>query len=180
MCVLAFLLCRGPPSRWAIRWRISARTPPPVPPYAARSISTVTWEMSHAQLRLRMRFAAGMRRLAEAPRYAQVGRTVEPLRSCRGVPTIIWIGIGAVSDLRGVRYWSVNDGRWRTLIADAHAIDGVTTKRAGRISRPAEIKSGPRALCYAQDDSPLASESHLRMQLSASETGPDGRTIEKT
>src|SRR3954453_4343521 len=36
---------------------------------------------------------------------------------------------GRISSLRGIRYWSVGDGVWRTLVTGAAALDGPGTRR---------------------------------------------------
>jgi hypothetical protein len=49
---------------------------------------------------------------------------------------------GAVSRLRGVRYWSVTDQAWQTLIHDAFAVtDATGTNRRGDF-RPEELRPG--------------------------------------
>ena len=59
--------------------------------------------------------------------------------------------VGAISSTKGIRYWSVTDGEWRTLVSDAFALSsrGSTTGRAD--FSPAEIMSG-RTLYFAQRD----------------------------
>jgi hypothetical protein len=76
----------------------------------------------------------------------------------------------AVSSLRGIRYWSVSDGRWRTLITDASALAGPDARlRRGDFS-VAELKSG-RDLYFAQTDNRSSGKVVYRMRLS--QLGPD-------
>ena len=59
---------------------------------------------------------------------------------------------GAISSMRGIRYWSVTDKAWRVLITAAAALDGPNAKRRRPDFSPAEMKSGAD-LFFAQDDS---------------------------
>jgi hypothetical protein len=85
--------------------------------------------------------------------------------------------LGAVSTLRGIRYWSVTDGSWRMLIADARALDGGTTRQNRADFTPADMMSGAE-LYYAQDDSRSTSEVIYRMRLRWSEPDRLVLTIE--
>jgi len=59
---------------------------------------------------------------------------------------------GAVSIMRGLRYWSVTDKAWRTLITDSTAVDGPDAKQRRPDFNPDELKSGADFF-FAQDDS---------------------------
>jgi uncharacterized protein DUF6675 len=59
---------------------------------------------------------------------------------------------GAVSIMRGLRYWSVTDKAWRTLITDSFAVDGPDAKQHRPDFNPDELKSGTDFF-FAQDDS---------------------------
>jgi hypothetical protein len=49
---------------------------------------------------------------------------------------------GAISELRGVRYWSVTDQAWRTLIHDALAVTDTTGVHRRGDFRPDELQPG--------------------------------------
>ncbi len=49
---------------------------------------------------------------------------------------------GAISMLRGARYWSVSDGAWRPLVSDASALDGLDPDRRRSDFNAAELGSG--------------------------------------
>jgi hypothetical protein len=59
---------------------------------------------------------------------------------------------GAISRSRGVRYWSVTDQAWRTLIEDAFAVTDATGNIARDDFRSDELQPG-RPLYSAQRDS---------------------------
>jgi hypothetical protein len=59
---------------------------------------------------------------------------------------------GAISTLRGIKYWSVTDARWQTLILDASAVVGAGQQRRGDFSL-AEIPSGQDLYFEQQDNS---------------------------
>ena len=63
--------------------------------------------------------------------------------------------LGAVSTLKGVRYWSVSDGEWRDLVDAAHALDAKGGGRRGDFSA-AELRGGAPAYFY-QDAGGIAS-----------------------
>ena len=58
---------------------------------------------------------------------------------------------GAVSTLRGVKYWSVTDSAWRTLVTDAGALDGMDLPRRRADFAAAEMTPG-RDLYFDQRD----------------------------
>jgi hypothetical protein len=70
---------------------------------------------------------------------------------------------GAVSNLRGMRYWSVTDREWRVLINDAAAIQGQDPKRRRDDFSARELKSG-RDLYFVQADSRSTGEVVYRMR----------------
>ena len=74
--------------------------------------------------------------------------------------------IGAVSALRGLRYWSVTDQAWRTLILDATALDGPDPGRRRPDFSAAEVASG-RDLYFVQETSRPAGAVLYRMRLVA-------------
>ena len=59
-----------------------------------------------------------------------------------GTADDLLVRFGAISAWRGIQYWSVTDGRWNTLIADAAALDGSSAgSRRGDFTL-SELKSG--------------------------------------
>ena len=83
-------------------------------------------------------------------------------------------GIRPISSLRGIRYWSVGDRGWRTLVTGAAALDGPGTRRRRADFAPAEMARGAD-LYFAQEDSRSSGEVVYRMQVL--ENGPDRVTI---
>src|SRR5262249_11589056 len=71
---------------------------------------------------------------------------------------------GAISTMRGLRYWSVTDQGWRVLITDAAALDGPNAKRRRTDFGPAEFKSGAD-LFFAQADNRSSSSLVYRMRV---------------
>jgi hypothetical protein len=71
-------------------------------------------------------------------------------RSTRSIEEIAG-RVGAVSSTRGLRYWSTTEGRWRTLVADAFALESRDAESRRADFTPAEILSG-RILHFAQRD----------------------------
>jgi len=58
---------------------------------------------------------------------------------------------GAISQTAGLRYWSVTDGAWRTLLSEAFALEGPDLERRRADFSAAELLSG-RVLYTAQRD----------------------------
>jgi hypothetical protein len=58
---------------------------------------------------------------------------------------------GAISEFRGIKYWSVTDGAWRSLVTDAGALDGLDVPRRRQDFTIAEMESG-RDLYFEQRD----------------------------
>jgi len=81
---------------------------------------------------------------------------------------------GRISSLRGIRYWSVGDRGWRTLVTGAAALDGPRTRRRRADFAPAEMTRGAD-LYFAQEDSRSSGEVVYRMRVL--EKGPDRVTI---
>jgi len=59
--------------------------------------------------------------------------------------------VGAISRTEGLRYWSVTDGAWRTLLSEAFALEGPDLERRRPDFSATELLSG-RALYTAQRD----------------------------
>ncbi|HZT18537.1 MAG TPA: DUF6675 family protein [Dongiaceae bacterium] len=72
---------------------------------------------------------------------------------------------GAISAFRGIRYWSVTDGRWQTLISAAIALDGPDRDRPRGDFSPAEMERG-QPLYFEEKDNrssrPVVYEESLR------------------
>ena len=81
---------------------------------------------------------------------------------------------GRISSLRGIRYWSVGDRSWRTLVTGAAALDGPGTRRRRADFAPAEMARGAD-LYFAQEDSRSSGEVVYRMRVL--ENGPDRVTV---
>ena len=72
---------------------------------------------------------------------------------------------GAISSLKGLQYWSVTDGGWRTLIDSASALDSPDTGHSRADFTLAEMKSG-HELYFAQQDNRTSEEVVYRMKVS--------------
>lgn len=71
---------------------------------------------------------------------------------------------GAISTLRGMRYWSVSDRDWRTLITQATALDGPDLMRPRPDFTVAEMK-GEDGVYFAHDDNRTSGEVIYRLQV---------------
>jgi len=75
---------------------------------------------------------------------------------------------GALSKWRGITYWSVTDGSWQTLIADAAALDGSNHQQRRADFTLPELKSGSE-LYFLQKDNRSADPVIYRMRVTAIE-----------
>lgn len=71
---------------------------------------------------------------------------------------------GAISTLKGLKYWSVTDGGWRTLITSAEALEAPESGHSRPDFTLAEMKSG-KDLYFAQQDNRTSEEVVYRMQV---------------
>jgi len=71
---------------------------------------------------------------------------------------------GAISALRGMRYWSVTDKDWRILVTDAVALDAAEAKHRRPDFAASEMKAG-LDLFFAQHDSRSAGEVVYKMRV---------------
>lgn len=71
---------------------------------------------------------------------------------------------GAVSTLQGIRYWSVSDRDWRTLITNATALDGPDLTRPRPDFTVAEMKAED-GVYFAHDDNRTSGEVIYRLQV---------------
>jgi hypothetical protein len=71
--------------------------------------------------------------------------------------------IGAISELKGVRYWSTTHKQWQTLIADAHALTGMPAGQPRGDFTADELKQG-NVLFYEQVDN-LSGKGIYRMHI---------------
>ena len=69
---------------------------------------------------------------------------------------------GAISMLRGIRYWSVSDRQWHTLITHARALDSPDLTRQRPDFTAAEMKTF-QGLYYAHDDNRTSGEVIYRL-----------------
>ena len=81
---------------------------------------------------------------------------------------------GSISRLEGLRYWSVTEAGWRTLITHATALDGPDLDHPRTDFTVAEMKSGSE-LYFAQSDNRASGEIIYRMQVK--QTDPFRLTI---
>lgn len=71
--------------------------------------------------------------------------------------------IGAISELKGVRYWSTTNKRWQTLIVEAHALAGPTSDARRKDFSPGEIAEGKTLYFHQQDN--LSGKAVYRMRI---------------
>ncbi|MGH6825451.1 MAG: DUF6675 family protein [Methyloceanibacter sp.] len=71
---------------------------------------------------------------------------------------------GAVSALKGLKYWSVTEGGWRTLITKASALEGPDASRPRSDFTLAEMRSGV-GLYFAQSENRAAGDVVYRMRV---------------
>jgi hypothetical protein len=82
----------------------------------------------------------------------------------RGTSEDLLKRFGAISTLKGLKYWSVTDGGWRTLITSATALDAPDSGHSRRDFTLAEMRSG-QDLYFAQQDNRTSEEVVYRMQV---------------
>lgn len=80
---------------------------------------------------------------------------------------------GAISTLRGIRYWSATEGLWRTLIIDAAALSGPDPRSRRPDFSPSEMAKGSE-LHYWEDDS---RSGEIVYRMSVLDRGPAGVVI---
>lgn len=71
---------------------------------------------------------------------------------------------GAISSLRGLRYWSVTDKAWRELITDAAALSGPDAQSRRPDFSPAELRHGG-GVFFEQIEGRSAAATSYRMQV---------------
>ena len=71
---------------------------------------------------------------------------------------------GAISTLKGLRYWSVTEGGWRTLITSATALSGPDLDHPRPDFTLAEMPSG-KELYFAQGDNRAGGDVVYRMRV---------------
>src|SRR5579872_2027273 len=59
--------------------------------------------------------------------------------------------VGAISELKGMRYWSTSHNQWQTLVLDAYALTGLPPSQRRKDFTPDEMKEG-RVLYFEQVD----------------------------
>ena len=71
--------------------------------------------------------------------------------------------IGAISELKGMRYWSTTHKQWQTLIVDAYASTGSQPAQRRADFTPDEMKEGE--LLYFEQADNLSGKAHFRMRM---------------
>lgn len=82
----------------------------------------------------------------------------------RGTSDDLLKHFGAISTLKDLKYWSVTDGGWRTLITSANALDGPESGHSRSDFSLAEMRSR-QDLYFAQQDNRTSEEVVYRMQV---------------
>jgi len=96
------------------------------------------------------------------PGFTTLVVTVGLFRHSSGVEGLLG-RIGAISELRGTRYWSVTHKRWQTLIVDAYALPGPAGGRRRKDFPPDELRED-KFLYYQQEDN-LSGKAIYRMHI---------------
>jgi hypothetical protein len=81
-----------------------------------------------------------------------------------GQADALLLRFGAISSLKGLRYWSVTESAWRTLITDAVALNGPDLGAKRGDFTLAELRSG-KALYFAQSDNRASGAVVYRMDV---------------
>lgn len=71
--------------------------------------------------------------------------------------------VGAISELKGMRYWSTTHKKWQTLIVDAYAATGPTTVQRRKDFMAGELSEG--SLFYYQQTDNLTGTAFYRMHI---------------
>ena len=74
------------------------------------------------------------------------------------------VRFGSISSLKGVRYWSVTDNRWDTLITDAAAINGADPDNRRNDFLLEDMKSR-KDLYFVESDKRASNEVIYRMRV---------------
>jgi hypothetical protein len=69
----------------------------------------------------------------------------------KGDGTSLVSRFGAISSMRGIRYWSVTEAAWRVLVTDAFALEGPEQSRHRPDFKPQEMRPGVE-LYFAERD----------------------------
>ena len=77
--------------------------------------------------------------------------------------------IGAISELKGMRYWSTTHKQWQTLIVDAYALTDLQTSQRRGDFTPDEMKEG-KVLYFKQVDN-LSGKAIYRMHIAEVSAG---------
>jgi hypothetical protein len=84
--------------------------------------------------------------------------------------------IGAISELKGVRYWSTTHKRWQTLVEDAHALTGPQFTQRREDFKIDEMKAG--SVLYFEQIDNLAGKAIYRMRIAEASADRIVYTIE--
>jgi hypothetical protein len=76
--------------------------------------------------------------------------------------------LGAISELKGTRYWSTTNKRWQTLIVDAYATTGPPGDQRRKDFSPKEIVEG--AVLYFRQADNLSGTATYRMRILSAST----------
>jgi hypothetical protein len=84
--------------------------------------------------------------------------------------------IGAISSRKGIKYWSVKDADWHTLITEADALESAQGKARTDFS-PAELQEG-KALYFRQSDNRSSGSVLYRLEMLARTPERIGMAVE--
>jgi hypothetical protein len=138
----------------------------PVPPYPALDDSVVvkSWSASEFGRDWKPPACTGW----SAPGFSTLVTIVARFRYTSEAPGLLR-HIGAISELVGMRYWSVTHKRWQTLITDAHALASLQPRQTREDFTLGEMTAG-KTLYFEQTDN-LSGRAIYRMHIA--EASPD-------
>jgi Family of unknown function (DUF6675) len=143
----------------------------PIPPYAAPGAlpSIRVWTRADLGAPWKPPACTGWTAKSDGVLVAVAGRF-----SYRGSTDDLLNRFGAVSAMAGLRYWSVTEGGWRTLITQATALKGPDATRPRADFTAAEMRRGAD-LYLAETDNRASGEVVYRMRVR--DLRPDGFVV---
>lgn len=132
----------------------------PVPPYPRLGDSAIvkSWKKSEVGSNWRPPACSGW----EALGFTTLVTTVARFRYTSEASGLLR-HIGAISELRGMRYWSTTHKQWQTLILNAYALTDNQPRRRREDFQPDEMKEG-KLLYFEQVDN-LSGKATYRMHI---------------
>jgi len=106
--------------------------------------------------------------------FSTLVTTVARFRHTSQVEGLLSSHIGAISDLKGMRYWSTSHQQWQTLIVDAYSLTGSQAGQRREDFTPDEMKVG--GVLYFEQADNLVGKATYRMHVA--ETSADRLVVD--